>query len=81
MNEVGSGLTIQDSLQGVPVNVSASLIMNLVGIYVGVEDMLTFTQTVVRLRIEQLLSRCARLVRIHCRIQSRRHWSCLVEST
>ena len=30
MNEVGSGLMIQDKLQGVPVNVSASLIMNLV---------------------------------------------------
>ncbi|KAJ7168414.1 hypothetical protein C8R43DRAFT_984293 [Mycena crocata] len=29
VNEVGSGLMIQDSLQGVPVNVSASLIMNL----------------------------------------------------
>ena len=30
VNEVGSGLMIQDSLQGVPVNVSASLIMNTV---------------------------------------------------
>jgi hypothetical protein len=30
VNEVGSGLMIQDILQGVPVNVSASLIMNLV---------------------------------------------------
>lgn len=30
VNEVGSGLMIQDSLQGVPVDVSASLIMNLV---------------------------------------------------
>ncbi|EPQ58693.1 hypothetical protein GLOTRDRAFT_115012 [Gloeophyllum trabeum ATCC 11539] len=29
VNEVGSGLMIQDSLQGVPVNVSASLIMQL----------------------------------------------------
>ncbi|KAJ7849337.1 hypothetical protein B0H13DRAFT_2238530 [Mycena leptocephala] len=29
VNEVGSGLMIEDSLQGVPVNVSASLIMNL----------------------------------------------------
>ncbi|KAJ7090414.1 hypothetical protein B0H15DRAFT_939000 [Mycena belliarum] len=29
VNEVGSGLKIQDSLQGVPVDVSASLIMNL----------------------------------------------------
>ena len=32
VNEVGSGLMIQDTLQGVPVNVSASLIMNLVGV-------------------------------------------------
>lgn len=30
VNEVGSGLLIQDTLEGVPVNVSASLIMNLV---------------------------------------------------
>lgn len=30
VNEVGSGLMIQDTLSGVPVNVSASLIMNLV---------------------------------------------------
>ena len=30
VNEVGSGLMIQDTLQGVPVNVSASLIMNMV---------------------------------------------------
>ncbi|EKM83122.1 hypothetical protein AGABI1DRAFT_98017 [Agaricus bisporus var. burnettii JB137-S8] len=29
VNEVGSGLLIQDTLEGVPVNVSASLIMNL----------------------------------------------------
>jgi len=30
VNEVGSGLMIQDTLQGVPVNVSATLIMQLV---------------------------------------------------
>ena len=29
VNEVGSGLMIQDTLQGVPVNVSAQLIMTL----------------------------------------------------
>lgn len=34
VNEVGSGLLIQDKLQGVPVNVSASLIMNLVRLLV-----------------------------------------------
>ena len=32
VNEVGSGLMIEDTLQGVPVNVSASLIMQLVSI-------------------------------------------------
>jgi ABC-2 type transporter len=32
VNEVGSGLMIQDTLQGVPVNISAALIMNLVSI-------------------------------------------------
>ena len=30
VNEVGAGLMIEDTLEGVPVNVSASLIMNLV---------------------------------------------------
>ncbi|KAF9484945.1 hypothetical protein BDN70DRAFT_871937 [Pholiota conissans] len=35
VNEVGSGLMIQDSLQGVPVDISASLIMNLL---FGFED-------------------------------------------
>ena len=30
VNEVGSGLMIQDTLEGVPVNVSASLIMGIV---------------------------------------------------
>ena len=30
VNEVGSGLMIQDTLEGVPVNVSASLIMGVV---------------------------------------------------
>ena len=33
MNEVGSGLMIKDTLQGVPVDVSASLIMQLVSDY------------------------------------------------
>jgi hypothetical protein len=32
VNEVDSGLMIKDTLQGVPVDVSASLIMNLVGL-------------------------------------------------
>ena len=32
VNKVGSGLMIEDTLQGVPVNVSASLIMQLVSI-------------------------------------------------
>lgn len=32
VNEVHSGLMIQDNLEGVPVNVSAALIMNLVSL-------------------------------------------------
>jgi hypothetical protein len=40
VNEVGSGLLIQDKLQGVPVNVSASLIMNLVCRHDLLEDVL-----------------------------------------
>jgi len=34
VNEVGGGLMIQDTLSGVPVNVSATLIMQLVRIFV-----------------------------------------------
>jgi len=33
VNEVGSGLMIQDELEGVPVNVSAQLIMNMVSLH------------------------------------------------
>ncbi len=38
VNEVGAGLMIQDTLQGVPVNVSASLIMNLVRVKLSFVD-------------------------------------------
>jgi hypothetical protein len=33
VNEVGSGLMIQDTLQGVPIDVSASLILTLVSLH------------------------------------------------
>jgi hypothetical protein len=36
VNEVGSGLMIQDTLQGVPVSVSASLIMTLVSVSISI---------------------------------------------
>jgi hypothetical protein len=57
VNEVGSGLMIQDTLEGVPVNVSASLIMNLVS---GVHDIMSAeglkpTSLAVWFRSEQLL--------------------------
>jgi len=47
VNEVGSGLMIQDTLQGVPVDVSASLIMNLVShnlklAYIAFDDQTNF---------------------------------------
>lgn len=38
VNEVGSGLMIEDSLQGVPVNVSAAMIMQLVSKLVSNAD-------------------------------------------
>lgn len=48
VNEVGSGLMIRDTLQGVPVNISASLIMNLVG------SALTFTRRLANLNDSSL---------------------------
>ena len=41
VNEVGSGLMIQDTLQGVPINISAALIMNTVSIGVDVVKITT----------------------------------------
>ena len=57
VNEVGSGLMIEDTLQGVPVDVSASLIMNLVrvGLAGNMILKLTFRGAVIRFWIEQLL--------------------------
>lgn len=76
VNEVGSGLMIQDSLAGVPVNISASLIMETVSIFLhgrrrcGIEVVLTSCSAslVVRLREEQLLSRRAGALRVYRRI-------------
>ena len=48
VNEVGSGLMIRDTLQGVPVNISASLIMSLVG------SALTFTRWLANLNDSSL---------------------------
>lgn len=57
VNEVGSGLMIVDSLEGVPVNVSAQLIMNLVRpCRLHTHSSLTVV-TAVRLRQQQLLPR------------------------
>ncbi|CAG8637418.1 14955_t:CDS:2 [Acaulospora colombiana] len=57
VNEVGSGLQIVDVLQGVPVNVSAQLIMNLVSTFVRslLVPFLTLG-SVVRIWSQQLLS-------------------------
>lgn len=83
VNEVGSGLMIQDSLEGVPVNVSASMIMGVVSICVSyrggglVADLIR--ATAFRIRRRQLLARCAHRVRIHRRLRPRRYFLRMVQ--
>lgn len=58
VNEVGSGLMIKDTLEGVPVNVSASLIMQLVRAFLDPYPFLsplTCSSLVIRIRSQQLL--------------------------
>ena len=89
VNEVGSGLMIQDSLQGVPVNVSASLIMNLVctlhALFSCFSSQLTalFFLFVLAIRFwfEQLLSRCSRSICIYRGFRSRGYWYRLAQSS
>jgi hypothetical protein len=53
VNEVGSGLMIKDTLQGVPVNVSASMIMQLVRPFLtNLYLELIISSTAVRFRFE-----------------------------
>jgi hypothetical protein len=84
VNEVGSGLMIQDKLQGVPVNVSASLIMNLVSHrWRKVRSIIAQTtfSVAVWVRVEQLLSRCSRVICLRRRIRTGRHRNCLAQSS
>ena len=89
VNEVGSGLMIQDSLQGVPVNVSASLIMNLVCILHTLFRWFSSQLTVLfvsfflalRFRLEQLLSRCPRSICIYRGFRSRGYWYRLAQGS
>lgn len=74
VNEVDSGLMITDTLQGVPVDVSASLIMQLVRLLKSRNDAFAYRllpRAVVRIRPKQLLPRCPRPVRIHRRVRAR----------
>lgn len=66
VNEVGSGLMIQDTLEGVPVDVSASLIMNLVSNVLIYFDHFSDIWAVVWLFPWGLLSQCLGFVRFYC---------------
>lgn len=79
VNEVGSGLKIQDTLDGVPIDVSASLIMETVSNLCKLLDALELIHfvTAVRFWREELLSRCVGLVRVHCRVRLDGYWCCL----
>lgn len=71
VNEVDAGLQIVDTLQGVPVNVSAQLIMNLASIpCLRFFDWLTLFAAL-RFRCKQLLSRHSRLICFYCRVRHR----------
>lgn len=68
VNEVGSGLMIVDELQGVPINISASLIMQTVRVFTPNDFCCVIAHHLLALwlRPEQLLQRCAGSVCIHC---------------
>ena len=74
VNEVGSGLMIEDSLEGVPVNVSAALIMQTVSSArkarsQGSRVLMTLElRAAIWIRGEQLLSGRTRAVRVHRRV-------------
>lgn len=75
VNEVGSGLMIQDTLQGVPVDVSATLIMQLVSLCLKRSMTGTYIScfhVAFRVWSEQLLPGCSRAVCIHRWV---RYWS------
>ena len=86
VNEAGSGLMVVDSLDGVPVEVSAVLIMKTVS---GERSLRARTRIValmqccgvaaVRVRREQLLQGRARTVRVYRDLRGRRSVHCVVQ--
>jgi hypothetical protein len=84
VNEVGSGLMIQDTLQGVPVDVSASLIMNLVSHLAcrHITSMLKLESLVAFwVRVQQLLSGRSGIVCLYRGIRGRGNRRCLAQSS
>lgn len=81
VNEVGSGLMIEDTLQGVPVNVSASLIMQLVSF--SAHFILPIIDIYIAIRIwrGQLLPRCSCYRRIYTGVWFWCHWDCLAQGS
>jgi hypothetical protein len=83
VNEVSSGLMIEDSLDGVPVDVSAVLIMQTVRILLMAlcDPCLTESSLAIRIWPAQLLSRRARPCCIHCRVWGTSDRYCMAQST
>lgn len=83
MNEVGSGLMIADSLDGVPVDVSASLIMETVRTSLSLIFYLfpLIFSAAIRFWREQLLPRCTRLICIYRWVRCDVNWDCMVEGS
>jgi hypothetical protein len=71
INEVSAGLEISDNLQGVPVHISASLVMSLVSSFTMSCHLDWITKRVLALwvQIKRVLSRRSRAFRVHCRFR------------
>jgi len=78
VNEVGSGLMIEDTLQGVPVSVSAALIMNLVSFLLLDCCAAPLTLALaLRVRSKQLLSGRFSSLCVYCWLRCGGYWCCL----
>lgn len=80
VNEVTSGLMIVDEIQGVPVNISASIILQLVRRSIPACDDSLKLLLAIWFWSAKLLSRCPGVVCLYCRIWCRCYCRGLVES-
>ena len=80
VNEVGAGLMIVDTIDGVPVSLSASSLMQLVRFFCFACDELLILSLAIWFWLAKLLSRCPGFVCFYCRIWHSCYCSGMVES-